>query len=82
MPNITLSLPEDLHRKMKQHKEVRWSEVVRRILEEKIRDLEMMEKITIRSTLSAEDVDFLDHLLKEALLKRYEERVKRPAPRG
>lgn len=29
MTNITLSIPNELHFKMKMHKEIRWSEVVR-----------------------------------------------------
>lgn len=81
MPNITLSLPEDLHRRMKRHSEVRWSEVVRRILAEKIRDLELMERLTTKSLLSDEDVDALNHLLKEAILKRYQDKGIESVPR-
>jgi len=76
MANITLSVPESLHRKMKKHPEVRWSEVVRRVLAERIRDLELMDRLTAKSVLSAEDVDELDHFLKEALLRRYGKGVK------
>jgi len=72
VPRFTLSLPDHLHRKMKRHPEVRWSGVIRRILSEKIRDLDMMERIAARSLLRAEDVDELDHILKEALLRRYQ----------
>jgi predicted GIY-YIG superfamily endonuclease len=71
MPNVTLSVPEDLHRRMKEHPEVKWSEVIRRVLAEKIRDLERMDRIAARSALAAEDVDALDHLLKEGLVRRY-----------
>jgi len=72
MPNITLALPEDLHRKMKAHPEVKWSEVVRRVIAQRIRDLERMDAIARRSTLAAGDVDELDHLIKEGLRRRYE----------
>ncbi len=71
MPNITLSLPEDLHRKIKGHPEIRWSEVVRQVLAQKIRDLERMEAISRRSRLSTRDVEELDHLVKRGLLERY-----------
>ena len=40
MPNVTLAIPEDLHNKMKNHSEIRWSEVVRKSISEKIEDLE------------------------------------------
>ncbi len=79
MPNITLALPPDLHRRMKAHPEVKWSEVVRRVLAQRIRDLERMDALTRRSQLSSRDVDELDHLVKEGLRRRYE--ASRPSAR-
>lgn len=72
MPNITLTVPDELHRKMKAHPEIKWSEVVRRILAQRIRALERMDSLTRRSTLTLEDVEVLDHLIKEGLRRRYE----------
>jgi len=40
MTNITLSIPNEVHFKMKMHKEIRWSEVVRRAITEFIEKLE------------------------------------------
>ncbi|MEK6949484.1 MAG: hypothetical protein AABX34_04630 [Nanoarchaeota archaeon] len=57
MPNVTLSIPEELHEKMKKHSEIRWSEVVRKSISEKIEDLEVMDKLTKRSKLTQADVD-------------------------
>jgi len=71
MPNLTLTVPEDLHRRMKRHPEVKWSEVVRRILASKIRDLEKMDRLAASSVLTSRDVDELDHLVKASLLRRY-----------
>lgn len=77
MPNITLSLPADLHRKMKRHPEVRWSEVVRRILADKIQDFEVMERIAAKGKreLTPEEIDELDHMLKRAASRRIERRA-------
>jgi len=72
MPNITLTVPPELHRKMKAHPEIKWSEVVRRILAQRIRALERMDALTRRSTLTVTDVEELDHLVKEGLRRRYE----------
>ncbi len=72
MPNITLTVPPELHRKMKAHPEIKWSEVVRRIIAERIRDLERMDTLTRRSRLTVRDIDVLDHLVKEGLRRRYE----------
>ena len=71
MPNLTLTVPADLHRRMKRHPEVKWSEVVRRVLAEKVRDLELMDRLTANSALTPQDVAELDHILKEAVLRRY-----------
>ncbi len=57
MPNVTLSIPEELHEKMKKHSEMRWSEVVRKSISQKIEDLELMDKLTKRSKLTQADVD-------------------------
>jgi hypothetical protein len=57
MPNITLALPEELHHKMKIHSEIRWSEVVRKSIKQKIEELEMVEKISGKSKLTQKDVD-------------------------
>jgi len=44
MPNITVSVPKDLYKKMKKYSEVKWSEVVRKALTEYIGRLETMER--------------------------------------
>ena len=61
MPNVTLSIPGPLHEKMKKHSEIRWSEVVRKSISEKIGDLEIMDKITKKSRLTRADVDEIAH---------------------
>ena len=57
MPNVTLSIPEDLHTKMKKHSEIRWSEVVRKTISEKIDALELMDKIAKKSKLTQKDAE-------------------------
>jgi metal-responsive CopG/Arc/MetJ family transcriptional regulator len=43
MVNITISIPEELSKKMKRHSEVKWSEVVRKALANYVDTLEMVE---------------------------------------
>ncbi len=40
MPNITLSIPEELYKKMKKHKEIKWSEIARKAISEYIDAIE------------------------------------------
>ena len=37
---MTMAIPDELHSKMKQHPEVKWTEVARRAIEEKAKELE------------------------------------------
>ena len=57
MPNITLAVPEELHEKMKKHSEIRWSEVARKAISQKMEDLEIMDRITAKSRLTQKDAD-------------------------
>ncbi|MBI4173911.1 MAG: hypothetical protein HY519_04285 [Candidatus Aenigmarchaeota archaeon] len=52
MPNVTLAIPKELRRKMKAHSEIKWSEVARRAIAEKIEDLEAMDRIVGKSRLT------------------------------
>ena len=57
MPNITLAVPEELHEKMKKHSEIRWSEVARKAISQKVEDLETMDRITAKSKLTQKNAD-------------------------
>ncbi|MBI4152987.1 hypothetical protein HY497_00555 [Candidatus Woesearchaeota archaeon] len=57
MGNITLALPDELQLRMKKHSEIRWSEVVRSSISQKIEMLEMMDRIAQKSKLTKKDVD-------------------------
>jgi len=43
MPEITLSIPEDAYKKVKEHEEVRWNEVIKDAIIEYIWRLEKRE---------------------------------------
>ena len=43
MVNITLSIPEKIKEKMSKYKEIKWSEVVREAIIEKLKKLEEVE---------------------------------------
>jgi len=59
MGNITLSISEELHEKMKKHEDVKWSEVARKAIQKKIEDLEMLEKLTRKSKLTEKDAEMI-----------------------
>jgi hypothetical protein len=71
MPNITLSLPSDIHKMMQEYPEIRWSEVARRAIVEKLEALQRLDELTKDSKLTQKDVDELDHIIKKSLAARY-----------
>ena len=70
MPNMTLAIPEELHNKMKKHSEIRWSEVVRKSISEKIESMELLEKLAKRSRLTQKDADEIALKVDAAVAKR------------
>ena len=76
MPNITLSIPEDVYRRMKKYREVRWSEVVRKAIMEYLKRLEEGGfELTTRELLDELGESFRENLRKlsfEDSLRGYE----------
>ena len=66
MTNITLSIPEELHKKMKKFSDIKWSEVARKALEQRINDLEIMNKIASKSKLTSNDAEELAKKIKKS----------------
>ncbi len=65
MTNITLALEDDLHARMKKHSEIRWSEVVRKSIRQKVEMLDAMDKIASKSKLTPKDVEELSRKIKK-----------------
>jgi len=71
MANITLAIPNDLHGKMRKHSEIRWSELVRAILEKRIMQLELMERLASKSKLTQEDAEEIADKIKRGIARRH-----------
>jgi len=71
MGNITLALPDDLHERMKKHSEIRWSEVVRKSIHNKVELLEAMESIAQKSKLTQKDVNEIASMIKKELAEDF-----------
>lgn len=59
MPNITLSVSEETRRRMDAHPEVRWSNAVRIIIERKLAEFELAERLARKSRLTEKDAGLL-----------------------
>lgn len=68
---MTLSIPEELHKFVKQHTEIKWSEIARRAMWLQAKKLQLMDKLATKSKFTEKDVEELDHKIKAGLLKRF-----------
>ena len=72
MPNMTLSLPKDVYKIVKEHREIRWSEIARRAIAEYANKLALLDALTANSELTEEDVMKLDEKIKKGIFKAHE----------
>ena len=78
MPNITLSLPDDVYEIVKKHREIRWSEIARRAIENYARKLVLLDALTSGSNLTEEDILEIDEKIKEGIYRYYLEKKNEP----
>ena len=61
MTNITFSIDDDIHKKMKEHSEIKWTEILRQSIINYLKKLEKIDVISIK--------DFRENLDPELLQK-------------
>ena len=75
MPNITLSIPDEVYRKMKRYSEIKWSEVVRKAIIDYLKKLEESRtEISTKELLDELGDDFkkiLDEISLEKAIEGY-----------
>jgi len=71
MTNMTLSIPNNIHDEMKQFSEIKWSQVARRAIIEKIETLKLAEKLAKKSKLTKKDVSEFSKKIKSSASKRF-----------
>ena len=78
MVNLTLAVPEDLHRIMKSHPEIKWSEVARQAIWEYARKLDLMDEVLGKSKLTEAEARSVGESIKKGIAKRYSKKVPDP----
>ena len=72
MTNIlSVPLPEELKEEMEKHREIKWVEVVRQALWEKVKTLEKLDEIMAKSELREEDAEKHSKIVKERVWKKH-----------
>lgn len=70
---MTLSIPDKLKKRMNRFNEIKWSDVSRKVIKEKVEDLEVMEEIASKSKLTKKDAVKLGKELNKNLSKKYKD---------
>jgi len=71
MGNMTLSMPDAVQKEMKNFSEIRWSEVARKAIIEKLESLQLAEKLAQKSKLTQEDVAEFSKKIKSLATQRF-----------
>jgi len=71
MANITLSVPDEVHKEMRRFSEVRWSEVARKAIIDKVQTLQLADRLASKSKLSEEDIRQFSRKVKSLATKRF-----------
>ena len=70
MVNVTFSIPSELKVKMDVFDEINWSAVARKAFDQKVQDLEFMQRFTQKSTATEEDSIALARKIKQGMTRR------------
>ena len=71
MGNMTLSVPQELHKEMMAHTEIKWSDVARQAFEKKVKELHLIDTILQNSKLTGKDAEEIGHKVKGEIFNRF-----------
>jgi hypothetical protein len=71
MTNMTLAIPEDLHKLMRRRNEIKWSEIARQALWNTARKLELMDRLLAKSKLTEKDALDIGIKVNKGIAKRH-----------
>ena len=75
MTNMTFSIPEDIYKKMKQHPEIKWSQIARNALIKYLENLELANQIITESKLTIEDVEAMGDEIKKRAWEEHKKQM-------
>jgi hypothetical protein len=71
MGNITLSIPDDIQEQMRHFSEVKWSEVARKAILQKLETLTLADQLAQKSKLTEKDIADFSKKVKSLASKRF-----------
>ncbi len=70
MVNITLTVPTEMYKEMKRHKELKWSDIARQAFKKKLQEIKLVNKMLSNSELTEDDAEIIGHKIKHEIRKR------------
>ena len=71
MANVTISVPEDLKKKMDETGIINWSEVARLAFKQQLQELELVQELTKDSKATEEGIERISKKIKHGIAKRH-----------
>lgn len=72
MVNLTLSIPEEIKNRMDAHKDIKWSNSIRILIEQKLNDFEESEKLANKLNLKENNIALILERVNQDLKKHNE----------
>ncbi|NMA44373.1 MAG: hypothetical protein GX950_00980 [Candidatus Diapherotrites archaeon] len=72
MVNVTLSIPAETKARMDKHTGIKWSNVIRNLIEQKLDDFEEAEKLANKLNLSEKDLKPILNKINDSMAKHTE----------
>ena len=72
MPKVAFEIPADIKDILAKHTEIDWDKIISDTLWNYAKKIKLLESITSKSSLTDKDVEVLDHEIKTALSKKYQ----------
>ena len=71
MASVTFQVPSEVRKILAKYPKIKWDKVVADTLWNYARKLRLMDKISVKSKLSSQDIDELNKTIKAGLRKHY-----------
>ena len=71
MTNMTLAIPEELHKIIKKHKEIKWTEIARKAMWDQARKIELIDNLLSKSELTDKDSIEIGRKIKHEIAKKH-----------
>ncbi|MFH1106398.1 MAG: hypothetical protein V1787_00730 [Candidatus Micrarchaeota archaeon] len=72
---LSVPLPDDLKKDLDRHKEIKWVEIARQALRDKVEALDEMDEFFAKSSLTAEDVEKHARAVSKNVWKRHKKEL-------